>query len=283
LNASLVSKMVQIRVLEEELQKLCDQGLAGDLHFSRGQEAIAVGACAALRETDYIVAHHRSIGTALAKGVPIEPLVAELLGKEFGINEGIAGELHLNDLQRRFMFSPALIASGVPVAAGLAWAVKNYLKSHDIVVVFHGDAAAANGQWHEGMNIASVQEVPLLVICENNHLAGNIGIEHYQKTMNVYRRAQGYGMQYGIVDGNDVDAVRQAVDLAVAHVRGNSKPYFLECVTTRFGWHKQGQRDIRTEEQMAEIYERDPLKGVEIPESVRKEVQDVISLASNAR
>lgn len=245
---TLIDQMILIRVLEEELQKLCDIGEASDLHFSRGQEAIAVGAIAALRDTDYVVGHHRIIPHAIAKGIPLEPLVAELLGHSSGLNGGMAGEMHLSSVEHRYMFAPALIASGVPVAAGIAWAVKNYLKTDDIVAVFHGDAATANGQWHEGMNLAAVNKVPLLVICENNGLAGNVRPEKYQPVEDLSSRARAYGIRHHQVDGNDVDAVFDIVrDIRHTMV---THPVFLECVTTRLSKHKQGQGDLRTGEEM---------------------------------
>ena len=205
----LYKQMVQIRVLEQGLQRLCDIGEGADLHFNRGQEAIAVGVCAVLRPTDYVVAHHRTIAHAVAKGVPLEALVGEVLGRPSGLSKGRAGEMHLSHPASRFMFSFQLVGTCVPVAAGLAWAVKNYKKTDDIVVVFHGDAATANGQWHEGVNLAAVQRVPLLLICENNGLAGNVRPEHYLPTKRVLDRMNGYGYTGGLVDGNQVDKVRQ--------------------------------------------------------------------------
>jgi TPP-dependent pyruvate/acetoin dehydrogenase alpha subunit len=251
--------MVLIRTLETELQKLCDQGEGADLHFSTGQEAIAVGVCAALRPTDYIVGHHRTIAHAVAKGVPLGPLVAEVLGRPGGVNGGRAGEMHINYPPARFMFSWQLVGTCVPVAAGLAWAVKNYKKTDDIVVVFHGDAATSNGQWHEGVNIAAVQKVPLLLICENNHLAGNVRPEYYQSTGWVRTRAKGYNIEFLRADGNRVDEVLRAVTETAKLVRRESRPLFLECDTTRLGRHKQGQGDIRSKEEIAELAKRDPL------------------------
>ena len=256
--------MVLIRVLEDRLQELCNTGvLAADLHFCKGQEAIPVGICAALRETDYLVAHHRTIAHAVAKGVPLEPLVAELLGKATGMNGGMAGEMHMSYLPKRFMFSFQLVGTCIPVAAGLAWAVKNYHKTDDIVVVFHGDAATANAQWHEGVNIAAVQQLPLLLVCENNHLAGNVRPEHYLPTKFVSQRAGGYGIESAIVDGNDVEAVLDAAKYAVGYVRQHSVPFMLECDTTRLGKHKQGQGDLRPAEEMTALAKRDPLRNVD--------------------
>ncbi|MDZ4263745.1 MAG: thiamine pyrophosphate-dependent dehydrogenase E1 component subunit alpha [Pseudomonadota bacterium] len=254
-------KMVLIRVLEQRLQQLCDAGQGADLHFSKGQEAIAVGVCAALRSTDYLVTHHRTIAHAVAKGVPLEPLIAEVLGLPGGLSKGRAGEMHLSYPPARFMFSFQLVGTCVPVAAGLAWAVKNYKKSDDIVVCFHGDAATANGQWHEGMNLAAVQRVPLLLICEDNGLAGNVRPEHYQprNITGVAARADGYGVLNRLVDGNDVQWVHQAAGEAAEVVRKLQRPFLLECITTRLSRHKQGQGDIRTKEELAELALRDPL------------------------
>ena len=252
-------QMVLIRVLEEELQKLCDAGQGADLHFSAGEEGISVGVMAALRSTDYVVSHHRTIAHAVAKGVPLEPLVAEVLGLPGGLCGGRAGEMHMSDPAHRFMFTHQLVGTCVPVATGLAWAVKNYKKTDDIVVVFHGDAATSNGQWHEGLNIAAVQKVPLLLICENNGLAGNVRPEYYQPVPHVEDRASAYGIRHSRIDGNDVEWVYNEAQEASEYVRAESRPYLLECITTRLGKHKQGQGDIRSKQEIAELAKRDPL------------------------
>mgnify|MGYP001558596180 FL=1 len=259
-------KMLLIRVLEDELQKLCDQGEGADWHFSKGQEAIAVGVCAALRASDYVVTHHRTIAHAVARDVPLVPLIAELLGKPGGVCGGRAGEMHLSYPEKRFMFSWQLVGTCIPVAAGLAWAVKNYKKTDDIVVVFHGDAATSNGQWHEGLNIAAVQDVPLLLVCENNHLAGNIRPEYYSPIPlgDVAPRADGYDIPPGkYVDGNDINAVYQRGIEAIEYVHQTSRPFLLDCNTTRLERHKQGQGDIRSKEEIVELAERDPLTHAE--------------------
>ena len=262
--APLLDDMLLIRVVEDKLQDLCLEGLAGDLHFSKGQEAICVGVCAALRATDYVVTHHRSIAHAIAKGVPLDALLAEILGQPNGINGGVAGEMHLSYPEKRFMFSWQLVGTCVPVAAGIAWAVTNYLKTDDVVVCFHGDAATANGQWHEGANLAAVQNLPLLLVCENNALAGNVTPEHYSPFAPYMQsaRAAGYAIHPDRVDGNDVEAVFQAAKKNLEYVRMNQRPAFLECYTTRLGRHKQGQGDLRSKSEMAALAKRDPLKDV---------------------
>ena len=253
--------MLYIRLVEDRLQELCLEGKAGDLHFSRGQEAISVGVMSVLRETDYIAVHHRTIAHAISKGVPLRPLLAEILGKAEGLNGGMAGEMHMSCLENRFMFSFQLVGTCVPVAAGIAWAIKNVKKTDDVVVVFHGDAATANGQWHEGVNIAAVQRLPLLLVCENNHLAGNVRPEHYMPVAPA-TRAKGYGIKSYWVDGNDIAWVADAAREAAGYVRRNSKPFLLDCATTRLGRHKQGQGDLRSVAEKDALALRDPLLHV---------------------
>jgi len=253
--------MVTIRVVEAKLQELCLKGDAGDLHFSKGQEAISVGVCSALRRTDYIVTHHRTIAHEIAKGAEIYQLLAEILGKATGLNGGMAGEMHVSNWRIRHAFSFQLVGTCVPVATGLAYAVKYYRKSDDVVAVFFGDAATSNGQFHEALNIAKIRKVPLLLVCENNGLAGNIRKEYYLPTKTVRERMAAYGIPSLRIDGNDVNEVIYYAKWSVEEkVRPNSEPYLLEMDTTRLCWHKQGQRDVRTPEEISKLAERDPIK-----------------------
>jgi pyruvate dehydrogenase E1 component alpha subunit len=270
----LYKRMLTIRLLEDELQRLCLNGEAGDLHFNKGQEAISVGACAALRPTDYMVTHHRTIAHSMAKGVPLAPLVAELLGKATGINKGMAGEMHIRYPKLRYMFSFQLVGTCLSVAAGVAWAVKYHLKEDNLVACFFGDAATSNGQAHEGINIASVRKAPLLLICENNGLAGNVRKELYLPTGTVSERASAYGIESSRVDGNHVEDVFHAVEKAAKLVRERSEPYLMEMNTTRLSWHKQGQPDSRTKDEVAELAKRDPLPYEEQRLEVSKEQRE---------
>ena len=273
--------MLLIRALEDRLQTLCNEGLAGDLHFSKGQEAIAVGVCAALRPTDYVVTHHRAIATAVAKGVPLDLLVAELLGKDAGLNRGLSGEMALYHEPTRFMSSFQLVGTCVPVAAGIAWAVKNVRKTDDVVAVFFGDAATANGQWHEGVNIAAVQGLPLLLVCENNVMAGNVTVEDYLPTVHITDRAFGYGIGARDVDGNNLAAVVDKAANAVDCVRSRREPFLLECHTTRLGRHKQGMGDLRGADEMAALALRDPLRGIPARPDIEEEAAGIIRAALN--
>ena len=250
--------MLTIRLVEDELQRLCLTGEASDLHFSKGQEAISVGVCSKLRPTDYIVTHHRTISPAIARGFPMNPFMAEILGKATGINKGLAGEMHIRNPGLRFMFSFQLVGTCASVAAGLAWAVKYYKKEDNIVAVFLGDAATSNAQFHEGMNLAAVRKVPLFVVVEDNHLAGNIRPEFYLPAP-IEKRFEAFGIRVSKADGNKVDEVMDAARTCIELVRANSSPAALILDTTRLSWHKQGQRDIRSQAEVDELAKRDPL------------------------
>jgi len=275
--------MLTIRLVEERLQAMCMRGEAGDLHFSRGQEAIATGVCAALRPTDHIVTHHRTIAHEIARirsvfpheqwtdgtcsklinrgSAPFYQLIAEILGKRTGINGGIAGEMHISNSAIRHDFSFQLVGTCVPVSVGIAYAQKYFHKNDEIVAVFFGDAASSNGQVHEALTIAAIHKVPLLLVCENNGLAGNVTKEHYLPTKTVAERMKAYGIPAETIDGNDVESVRANAMLASAWIRDGGGPMMLECLTERCCNHKQGQGDIRGKEAVEKLLsEVDPMR-----------------------
>jgi len=274
MSASLYRTMLTVRLLEQRLQEMCDAGQAGDLHFNKGQEAIAVGVCAALRPTDCIVTHHRTICHAVAKGWDLYKLVAEILGKSTGQNGGRAGEMHLSNHEVGHDFAFQLVGTCVPVSVGLAWAVKHQ-KKDDVVAVFFGDAATSNGVFHEACTIASIHKLPLLLVCENNGLAGNVRAKDYRPVPKVCERMRGYWIAAVWTDGNVIDgpshpemfppdgpmaeSVKEAAARGVAHVRSGRGPFLVECITTRLSKHKQGQGDRRRPEELSELAKRDPL------------------------
>ena len=274
----LYEQMVLIRTLETELQRLCDVGeISADLHMSKGEEAIAVGVCAALQPQDLLVVHHRMMGWAISKGVPLDLLVAELLGRRSGICGGRGGEMHMTAMQYGFAHSFQLVGTAIAVAVGVGWALRNYKKSDGIVVAVCGDAATANAQFHEGLNIAAVNHVPMLVIVENNQLAGNVRPEHYLPPTPNHRideRARSYGIGASRTDGNRVNNVMDVASITVDRVRTTGRPYLLECMTTRLGKHKQGQGDIRSKEELAELSKRDPLLQEEQRLRISPEVKE---------
>lgn len=258
----LYQTMVTIRVLEDQLQELCNRGEAGDLHFNKGQEAVSVGVCAALSPKDRMVTHHRTIAHQIARGAELYPLVAELLGKKTGVCGGQAGEMHITDPKIRHDFSFQIIGTCVPVAAGLAWTLKNHHKNDEIVAVFFGDASTSNGQFHEGMNQIALHQLPVLLICENNHLAGNIRPKNYLP-MSPKVRAESYGMTSFSADGNDIQNVVETTRVAISSIKTLGIPAFIEFDTTRLCWHKQGQRDIRSAEEIAVEAKRDPILALQ--------------------
>lgn len=280
--------MLRIRVLEDELQKLCLAGDAGDLHFSKGQEAIAVGVTAAIQQRDLFATHHRTIAHEIASGAAMYPLVAEVLGRRTGLNKGRAGEMHLHNDAIGHVFSFQLVGTCVPVAAGIAYAERYIHKRNSVVVCFVGDAASSNAQFHEGMTIAALKKVPLFIVVENNRLAGNIRPEHYLPTRDVGERMAAYGIDeswISMVDGNDVARVHAEAAALVESIRSNPQPAVLECHTTRLCWHKQGQRDARSAEEIAKEAERDPLRRFDEKiapsdyDAMRAEVRDAIDRA----
>ena len=282
--------MLTIRLVEDELQRLCLAGEASDLHFSKGQEAISVGVCSQLRPTDYIVTHHRTISPAIARGFPMNSFMAEILGKATGLNKGLAGEMHIRNPELRFMFSFQLVGTCASVAAGLAWAVKYYKREDAVVAVFLGDAATSNAQFHEGMNLAAVRKVPLLVIVEDNHLAGNIRPEFYLPAP-IEKRFESFGIRASKADGNKVDEVMEAARAAIEEVRASGSPAALILDTTRLSWHKQGQRDIRSQAELDVLAKRDPLLyeekrlGIEkatkarLTKSIEREIAEAVEYA----
>lgn len=259
--------MLTIRGVEDRLQKLCDAGEAGDLHFNKGQEAIATGVCMAIDNRDRMVTHHRTIAHQIAKSglsstagmrLFLKGLVAEVLGKSTGIRGGRAGEMHISDPSIGHDFSFQLVGTCITVGAGLAWALKNYKKTNQVVVCFFGDAASSNGQFHAGLSLAAIHKLPILFICENNHLAGNIRPGHYMPTTSVSDRASAYDVDVLEGDGCDVADVAEKTASVLDKVR-EGNPHLLELHTVRLCWHKQGQRDVRPADELAKLSERDPL------------------------
>ncbi len=261
----LYKKMVLVETLETTLLRLAESsGEVTDLHLSRGQEAISVGVCSQLRPEDYMVTHHRTIAHSIAKGMPLQPLVDEILGRATGVCGGNANEMHIRMPEIGYMFSFQLVGTAVPVAAGVAWASR-YVKNEDkIVALFVGDASTGNAQFLEGMNAAAIRKVPLLVVIEDNHLAGNITPKYYiPENAGIEERFSGFGIDSTRIDGNKIDEVAKNARDAIETIRTSSRPFGLICDTTRLLMHKIGQGDIRSPDQIAQLAKRDPILYLE--------------------
>jgi pyruvate dehydrogenase E1 component alpha subunit len=253
-------KMILIRRFEERVNELYMQGrIPSTLHLYIGQEAVAVGVCAALREDDYALGTHRPHGHALAKGVTPASLMAELMAKATGCCKAKGGSMHVGDMRAGMLPAIAIVGANVPIAAGCALAAK-MRKSGQVAVAFCGDGAANEGAWHEGLNVAAIWSLPAIYVCENNLYAASTPFATAFKIADIADRAAAYGIPGAVVDGNDVLAVYRTARAAVDRARAGAGPTLIECKTYRLCGHSRSDpRGYRTREEEAEWQTRDPL------------------------
>lgn len=230
-------RMQRIRQFETKAESIHAAGeIPGALHTYAGMEASGVGACMALRDDDYMVGTHRSHGHPIAKGSTLRPLMAELLGKATGVCKGKGGSMHLSDFAMGSLGETSIVGSGGPVAAGAALGAK--LQGLDrVALCFFGDGASSEGAIHEGMNLAAVWKLPAIFVCENNRFGMSTPTSAAVAGVNVADRAHGYGIPGVIVDGQDVDAVEEAVREAVDRARAGKGPTLIETKTYRYRDH----------------------------------------------
>ena len=252
--------MARIRACEEQLSAVFAKNLfPGYIHSYLGQEACAVGVCAALRVDDYIVSTHRGRGHYLAKGMALKPMMAEMFGRAAGIGGGRGGEMHAADPKLGILGGNGIVGGGIPIAVGAAYA--SVLDGADrVAVAFFGEGASNQGSFHESINIAAAWDLPVLFVCENNLYAEMTPYAQTVKQPDVARRADGYGVVGEAVDGCDVLAVLAAARRAVARARAGKGPTLLELKTYRWGGHFQGDPcKYRTREEETAWRARDPL------------------------
>ena len=255
-------RMGLVRELEDRLKTLVERGVPmGPVHFYTGQEAVAVGVCAALRDDDWIASTHRGHGHCVAKGVEVRRLVAELYGKTTGTNRGKGGSMHVTDVSVGMLGVNPIVGMGTPHAVGAALSAR-VRGTDQVAVAFFGEGAASMGVVHEAMNLASIWRLAVVFVCENNGYAQATPAEYALACDRVADRAAAYRMPGVTVDGQDVLAVYAAADEAVRRARAGSGPSLVECMTYRFHGHHQGDDTLRyrlaDEEQAAR--ERDPLR-----------------------
>ena len=236
------TSMVLIRKFEEKIVSLSQEPgrLPGMQILANGQEAVAAGVVAALEPEDVIVSNHRSHGHLLARGADLNSVMAEIMAKADGVNHGKAGTLHLAVPGVNALMTSTVVGAGPPLALGAAFA-QQYKASKAATVVFFGDGAAAEGSVHEAMNLSGVWKLPLLFVCENNGWAGAQRPEEHSATAHIYKRAGGYDMPGGSVDGNDVEAVYCLSLELMEHCRSGKGPAFIEALTYRMRGH--GEQD----------------------------------------
>ena len=262
---SFYETMWKIRLFEEKVTKMWDQGkIPGIIHLYVGMEAVAVGACANLRLDDYVLSTHRGHGHCIAKGVPIDKMAAELLGKETGCCRGKGGSMHIVDLSVGLLGCTGIVGSTIPIAAGVGLSIK--LRGTDqCAVCFLGDGAVNTGAFHEGMNLAGLWKLPVIFVCENNLYGLSTNVSRSTSAKDLLDRAAAYDMPGATVDGMDVLAVYEAMQKAVERARSGEGPTFLECKTYRFKGHMEGDpkggATYRSEDEVSAWKRKDPIRG----------------------
>jgi 2-oxoisovalerate dehydrogenase E1 component len=259
---SLYRTMQLIRTAEEQLARYHARGLVhGACHTYVGQEAVATGVCSQLRADDVIFSTHRGHGHALAKGIPVSELIAELFGRQTGCSRGRGGSMHLFAPEIGLMGTSGIVGPYILQAAGAGYSFK-LLGADRVAVAFFGDGAVNNGAFHEGLNLASIWKLPVLFVCENNQFATEVPFAYSAGNPDVASRGAGYNIPGVQVDGNDVEAVSHAACEAVRKARAGQGPTLLECKTYRTRPHSEGMGDYtyRTREEVAEWRERCPIK-----------------------
>ncbi|MEF8840918.1 MAG: thiamine pyrophosphate-dependent dehydrogenase E1 component subunit alpha [Haloarculaceae archaeon] len=253
-------EMILVREFETRVSELFENNeLPGFVHLYIGQEAVAVGACSAIREDDYITSTHRGHGHAIAKGLDPDRMMAELFGKETGYCGGKSGSMHIADVDRGMLGANGIVGAGPPLAAGAGQTIRR--RGEDRVCLsFFGEGAMAEGQVHEAMNLAAVRDLPVVFVCEHNGYGEMTPAEEQHHTEGFVARGDVYGMPGEEVDGMDVREVYDATIDAVERARDGEGPSLLICETYRYRGHYEGDpTTYRTDEEVERWQERDPI------------------------
>ncbi|MEP6590013.1 MAG: pyruvate dehydrogenase (acetyl-transferring) E1 component subunit alpha [Gemmatimonadota bacterium] len=258
--------MLLIRRFEERAGEAYSIGqIGGFCHLYIGQEAVAVGTISALRDDDYVVSAYREHGQALARGLSARAIMAELFGKATGCSKGKGGSMHLFDFSRGFMGGHGIVGGQIPLGAGFAWAAK-YRKTDQVSLTYFGEAAANIGSFHEALNMAGLWKLPAIFAIENNGYGMGTAMKRAAAITELSLRAASYGMPGVEVDGQDVVAVRQAMDVAVARARAGDGPTLLDIRCFRYVGHSMSDAasgTYRSKEELEESRMRDPIALLE--------------------
>ena len=252
--------MSRIRKLEEAVEDLFGRGMMhGTMHLSIGQEASATGVCMALNIDDQITSTHRGHGHCVAKGADLTRMIAELLGKENGYCGGRGGSMHIADVATGNLGANGIVGGGIPIAVGAALASK-LMNRGTVAVSFFGDGAMNEGAFHEAANLAAIWKLPVVFVCENNGYGMSSSTELAFAIDTLAERGLGYGIPGYTVDGNNVSAVYEATQAAVARARNGEGPTLLELVTYRWKGHSRSDKNLyRTKEEIDEWKTKDPI------------------------
>ncbi|PYP32395.1 MAG: pyruvate dehydrogenase (acetyl-transferring) E1 component subunit alpha [Gemmatimonadetes bacterium] len=262
LQRRMLRQMLLVRRFEEKAAEAYALGkIGGFCHLYIGQEAVAAGSLAALRDDDYVICSYREHGQALVRGVPANAVMAELFGKATGCSRGKGGSMHLFDVSRRFMGGHAIVGGHIPLAAGLGFAIK-YRGGDQVCLCYFGEAAVNIGVFHEALNMASVWKLPIIFCCENNRYGMGTAFERVAAVTDVVEHACSYDMAAELVNGMDAMAVYGATERAAERARKTGHPTLLEVRTYRFMGHSMSDPlhgVYRTKEEVEEQKKRDPI------------------------
>ena len=257
----ILRRMQTIRRFEERASDDFQAGkIYGVVHCYIGQEAVAVGVCAALNRDDQIISTHRGHGHCIAKGADLNRMMAELYGKRTGYCKGKGGSMHIADFGIGMLGANGIVAGGIPIVTGAGLAAQLESKGR-VAVSFFGDGAASAGPFHESLNIAALWKLPMLYVCENNSYGVNTSVAEAVSVKDVADRAAAYGIPGVVVDGNDVLAVYEVAEAAVNRARAGHGPTLIEFKTYRWRAHTEikGTPDRRPPEEVEEWKQKDPI------------------------
>ena len=289
--------MAMMRELEDRIErKLYRQGkILGGCYTGRGQEAIPVGSAILSEPNDYVCPSHRDMAALLIRGMTAREILAQYLGRAAGPTGGRDGNMHMGSAQKRLLPIISSIGASIPVASGIALAMK-YRGEPGVVFNYWGDGASSRGDWHEGINFAAVQKLPIVYLCNNNQYAYSTPLNQQMAIENIADRAPAYGIVAEVIDGNDVIAIYHATRRAIAHARAGAGPYMIECKTFRVAGHSAHDAADYVPRELREQWSRkDPILRLqkhmvergwasesefkEIRQGILKEIDDAVEWA----
>lgn len=291
----LLYKMVLTRTFEENALEMFSLGkVHGTMHVSIGQEAIAAGAGPALIEGDYLLNTHRGHGHFLMWGGDLNLMMSEFLGKENGYCRGRGGSMHIADVESNNLGAQGIVAGNMPISVGVGLSIK-IRKTEQVVLTLFGDGAANEGAFHESLNMASIWNLPVIYLCENNQYAMSMAFEHAFRIEQISDRASAYGIKGLTIDGNDVVAIYQAVREAAERARKGNGPTLIEAITYRWQGHSKSDRQLyRTRDEVKKWMEKDPIKRFtklldideqefkKIEEKAKEAIKNAVDFAENS-
>lgn len=257
----LFKEMLRIRRFEEKCAELYTQEkIRGFLHLYIGEEAVAVGVMQALKPEDAVFGTYREHGHAIARGLSMDKVMAEMFGKVTGSSRGRGGSMHIFDVEKRFYGGNAIVAGALPLAVGLALANKMQNKNN-VVTCFFGEGAVAEGEFHESLNLAKLWQLPILFVCENNGYAMGTALAISESQQHIFRKAQNYGLAAHAVDGMNVVEVESAASQYCHSIRNGEGPCLLECNTYRFRGHSMFDTQLyRDADEVEQWKSKGPIK-----------------------